>query len=1245
MAKLVINLLGSPSIKLDDKPLEAETYKATALLAYLAVNHGEHTRLELATLLWTELDKDKALAALRTTLWKLKRAGLENWLEIRRGSVFLNIDESIEVDILNFQNLIAQCETHGHHPSKVCPACLPPLAEATNLYHGDFMKGFSLRDAAEFDNWQTLNDEILRQEIRQTLEKLVRGHRAQGEVEQAIHFARRLITHDRFNEDIYRQIMILYTSTGQRTEAIQQYRELAKLLHRDGMEPQPETTQLYHRVLNEKTERILSGQELETPIFLATDVENADDMWGNYHGQMVSTMARYHAIIKECANQFGGYLVKQADDTSIIFFDHGQPVHCVLAIHKRLMRTTWTVNSIPRIRIALNAVEHRQTVMEEYTTDIYRTRRLLSAGWGGQVLMTTQVLNSVELPPHVQVHDLGIHMLKDLGEPLRIYQLSHSDLPSREFPPLQTLSGYRQNLPAYPTLFIDREMEQADLANLLLNENCRLLTLVGPGGVGKTRLALQVAAQQIDNFPDGVYFVPVTVPKTPELIPSVLAEIFKFTFFEQKNPQELIINFLREKNLLLIIDNFEHLIDGAEALWNLLSDAPRVKMIVTSRERLNLHQEWIYEVQGMAFPSGPEAPETLEQYSAVQLFIQNARRLLTGFSPTPDDLAAITEICQMVNGMPLAIELATAWVRTLSCQEIAKEINKSVDFLNTSMRDIPARHRSLRAVFEHSWNLLSEEGRRTFRKLSVFRCGFTADAALQIAKTSPILLASFVDRSLLRRISHDRFEIMETIRHFAIQKLLENKPDFDKTRALHCAYYADLLEQNLNPLMSADQGRSIEQIRTEIENIRVAWRWAVETENWAILAKSMSALMVYKEIVGHYADGREIFQMALDKLLSSATPQREWLEANLKVRLGWMVFCTGEHAAGLQHLQEGLESFSKSGSTLEVAITLYLLAKANERLNRPQIAIEQASKSLEVFRDPGYADLRLVRSLLAHTLEVYGLGLIRLEQVRESKAVLQESLHIHQQLGQRYGSVHVLDALGKVAVAEGDLSGALSLRLQALKIARGFGNQYSIAILLNNLADIYTKLNDLDKSMRYQQESIELSRDIGHRWLTAIGYNNLAFINLKFYADPNEAVRLYKESLSLFSDIEDQRGVIFTLHDLGVATLEARQPKSSRRYFHEALDHAHQLGEPELQLYVLSSLATAYARLGQPAYACELSQLVLAHPESSAEAKQRATSLMDEVDLELTAAQIEAASLRGQSAGLAQVVSELLNAA
>jgi tetratricopeptide (TPR) repeat protein len=527
--------------------------------------------------------------------------------------------------------------------------------------------------------------------------------------------------------------------------------------------------------------------------------------------------------------------------------------------------------------------------------------------------------------------------------------------------------------------------------------------------------------------------------------------------------------------------------------------------------------------------------------------------------------------------------------------------------------------------------------------LAVFRGGFTADAALQVAKVTPIMLASFVDRSLLRHSSQGRYEILESLRHFAMEKLQEKPDDHLNTCLLHSSYYAEMLMRNFPVLLSSDQLNAVEEIHENLDNIRRAWKWSVETDHWSLIEKAMFGLMIYMEISGNYTEAREFFNLALEKLRLRSEPDLERLLANVQIRAGWMAFCEGEHTIGLQYLQEGLESFTRFQADLESAITYYLLAKANERLNNAQLAIDQAENSLKIFKREPFVRQRMVRSLIAHTLEVYGSALIKTDQVEKAKRILQESLQIHQQLGQRFGSIMVLEALAKVMISEGDFHGSLDLRLESLKIAKEFGNKYNIATLLNNLSDTYILLKDYEKAIYFQQESIEISQDIGHRWLTAIGLNNLAYIFLRHFDDYPESIRLYNESLVLFSAIDDQRGIVYTLHDMGIAALERKKFNQARTYLIDALNKAHKINSPELQLYILSSLATIYKVDGQWSIAHGMCKVVLGHSLSPSAAIQRATSLMEQLQSESLSLQAGESPISDHTDSLEQLVLSTLS--
>ncbi|NUO02992.1 MAG: hypothetical protein HUU01_20475, partial [Saprospiraceae bacterium] len=357
--------------------------------------------------------------------------------------------------------------------------------------------------------------------------------------------------------------------------------------------------------------------------------------------------------------------------------------------------------------------------------------------------------------------------------------------------PLAPLSP-RHNLPPQPTPFIGREQEIAEIKQLLLEEPaCRLLTLMGPGGIGKTRLALAAAAEVKDSFPHGVHFAPLASVGEPEIIISALAEALHLTIQAGVKPKTELFNYLDEKQLLLVIDNLEHLLAGVGLLSEILMAAPQVKLLATSRERLNLQEEWSYRVQGLSFPKDASPDTNFESYSAMRLFLERACRAEAGFNLSEADLPHVIRLCQLVDGMPLALELAAPWVRSITCREIVQEIERSLDFLTTSLRNTPARHRSIKAVLEQTWQRLPETEKALLCKLSVFQGGCLREAAIQVTGATLTLLSSLVDKALLRRAESGRYELHELIRQF------ETALDTENYKGAQTAY--NELEKILHP--------------------------------------------------------------------------------------------------------------------------------------------------------------------------------------------------------------------------------------------------------------------------------------------------------------------------------------------------------------------------------------------------------------------------------------------------------------
>jgi predicted ATPase/DNA-binding XRE family transcriptional regulator len=434
-------------------------------------------------------------------------------------------------------------------------------------------------------------------------------------------------------------------------------------------------------------------------------------------------------------------------------------------------------------------------------------------------------------------------------------------LPPSNLLPRPNIASAKTNLPILPTPFIGRQREVDELTRLLRDPQCRLLTLVGPGGVGKTRLAIETASRMQASFADGVYFISLASVNSIRFIAPMIADSVGFAFQSTAmiEPREQLFNHLKEKQILLLADNLEHLLTepGVELFSELLTAAPKVKLLVTSRESLELQGEWTFEVQGLPVPEKGYAEEST-QNTSVELFVQRARRAHVGFNATAENYPAIIRICQLVNGMPLGIELAAAWVRTLSCDEIAKEIERGMDFLSVSTRDLPARHRSIRAVFDHSWKLLTEEEQKILLQLSVFRGGFQREAAEQVAGATLPALSALMTKSLVRRSGDNRYDLHELIRQFAVEQLLNHPEEHITPHARHGSYFLTQFARADARLRSSAQRETLAELTADMDNFRVAWDWAVAHGEFELIEQTLRAFAMLYDTRGWYQEGIHI---------------------------------------------------------------------------------------------------------------------------------------------------------------------------------------------------------------------------------------------------------------------------------------------------------------------------------------------------------------------------------------------------
>ena len=614
-------------------------------------------------------------------------------------------------------------------------------------------------------------------------------------------------------------------------------------------------------------------------------------------------------------------------------------------------------------------------------------------------------------------------------------------------------------LPFRPTTFVGREAELTEIDALLSDSACRLLTLVGPGGIGKTRLAFEVATRQTEMFQDGAAFVPLASVGARNQMVSAIASSLNLSSSSQADPREQLLTYLRKRHTLLLLDNFEHLLERAEIVSDILSAAPRVKILVTSRERLNLTPEWLFDVGGLSYPledpSSLGPPKDVANYSAVQLFIQRAIQMQPIFPLTNATLAMIVRICQHLAGMPLAIELAAANLRVLSLAEIEQQIHSNLDALTTTLRDVPARHRSLRAVFDHSWNLLSEPEQALFSRLAVFSGGCTAGVAVQVVGATLPALIKLVDKSLLRPITapghiKPKFALLEPLRDFAMEKLTA-QGDADALWRSHASYYLAMAEEIDARWDSPTSDAAIEQLDAEYDNLRAALQWARDGGDLAIGLQLAAALWRFWRRRGYLSEGRTWLEELL--ALSDDTSEATMLSVRLRALKGaaWLASLQSDFGQAARLFEESMALRRALGETESETSLLDNAARAWRSAGEYQRATPLMEEALAQHRALGDRGSLSVGGL---GYSLYELGLVLREQgdFARAGALFTECVQFHSTLEDREGVSIGLLGLSDVARDQGDIPQLRKFAKESLAIMWELGVQWAMGFALNNLA-------------------------------------------------------------------------------------------------------------------------------------------------------------------------------------------------
>lgn len=707
------------------------------------------------------------------------------------------------------------------------------------------------------------------------------------------------------------------------------------------------------------------------------------------------------------------------------------------------------------------------------------------------------------------------------------------------------------NLPTQLTLFIGRESELLELGRLITDPACRCITLVGPGGIGKTRLALQAGANSRHDFAHGVAFIPLATVKSDESVVPAIATALGLISHHQDDPKTQLLDFLREKQMLLIMDNVEQVLSGVGVFLEILQHAPEVKLLVTSREQLNLREEWVYEIKGLTVPES-EVQE-VEQYDAVALFVQRARRAHTGFRLSDNDRAAVVRLCQLVGGVPLAIELAAAWVRTLTLVEIVREIERSLDFLNTNWRDLPERHRSLRAVFNHSWNMLSVDEQTTLSRLSVFHGRFHRQAAEQVAGATLPMLASLVAKSLIRHYggghsarqsSFGQYEMHELVRHYAEERLVE-RGECDAGCLEHFSYFLRFAEEAEPKLVGTEQVAWLDRLEEERDNLQAALEWSlkpVEPVDGALIQESLrlaGALFLFWKRRDHWSEGRTWLKRALR---ASELGHLPGSKAKAKALNGAVLLAVEQADTEIAQslAEENLEIANELGDPYSIARALgsfgYLLWK-QKNFAAAQMECE---KALALFRQLGN-QFGIAESL-------HDLGHIAINQGNCTVAQknLEESVSTFREIGDLLGLYSATGDLGLVAYLQGQDAAARSYLEQALSGAREIGSVPTAEAALNRLGDLARARGEYEEAGTLYAECLELYRGMDDKDEIPSILHNLAYV-AQHQGDHIRALGLFREALGMQRERRNNAGIAECLEGIGAVFTESGQIEQGAR--------------------------------------------------------------------------------------------------
>ena len=875
-------------------------------------------------------------------------------------------------------------------------------------------------------------------------------------------------------------------------------------------------------------------------------------------------------------------------------------------------------------RTAIEALEHLVVYYErrgDYkTASQYAERIVQLAPWeenGHQLVMRLLAMNGQFRAVKAQYRACCSYLEESLGvEPsadtVTLYQqIQTAEKSRRTLPP--RFQPDRSRLPLIGE-FVGRQEELDQLSQMISDPAIRLITLLGMGGIGKTSLALQAAHEQSGVFRNGVYFVSLAGVESRAALLQALADAINFLFYGREEAETQLINYLAEKEMLLVVDNFEQITAEAGFLSDLLLSAPRLKVLVTSRLPLNLRMEFVISVQGLDYPhpaKGKAEPQAdwLTQYDSMRLFDQAARRI-SGRPLTAEDVLPVARVCQLLDGMPLGIELSAAWTRTHTCEQIADRLESDISFLQHTMHDVDRRHHSLRAVFEHSWQLLNPELQHTLASLSVFQSQFTPEAAEAVCGCGIIHLHQLVQNCLIQSIDNENFyAIHKTFNQFCSEKLAADPVLQQAARMRHAEYYGWLTAKQLPALKSTEQKSALQLLAQEAINIHSAWVYLIGAGDWRAILDMVEPLYHFFNIRSRFSDGIAMFGQALEGIRED--PEAALLRARIQAYLGALYLRIRDRKTAAVLLEESLAFLRTVAPSADLAFCLVSLSGLeNSRKNMEQ-AQRYAEEALSIYTQIG--------DMWGQSYAEYMLGFnLNIQVIAEQARLhLEKSIALSRQCGDNRRLIAPLNLLADLFLSAGKAEEASLLYKEALTISQDLEDRFNMAILMNNIGSIYHLRREYEKEMEVYRQCLEICQDIGDLNGVVYALNNLGEACIPL-GKHDQALQYLFDGLAAAQKVDDEWLVGLCRLNLGSLHTQMGKYEDARQFFIASLKIFDETQSPDMLLRLFNEAGSLWQATQKTDRAVWIWNYIVNHPDCDHQFRQDAAAKLKKNDQTVT---------------------------